>query len=172
MKSPMLCCQNFEGAMTSPFTKIIVLGYYDGATSGLVRCGNCQKAYRFELVAWDRNQENRIYFLADIEPHVFDSIVKTLQSIEKPTWPYWMPRWQFKSSSEEKDTRDVLERDLQKASAPSLVIATDHIDKQILMCREVTVEARNHLPKLSSLPDLTSWPYWQRYLGLKSSNVI
>jgi hypothetical protein len=84
-------------------------------------------AYRFELIAWDSNQENRIYSLAEMEPQVFDSIVHMLSLIEVPRWSYWIPRWQFKSPEEEKRNRDAVELDLQKASIAKLVIVADHI---------------------------------------------
>jgi hypothetical protein len=78
MKKPILCNNIFEERMPSPFKKVIALGYYDGATSGLAQCGNCAMAYRFELIAWDLSQENRAYSLAEIDSQVFDSIVHTL----------------------------------------------------------------------------------------------
>jgi hypothetical protein len=167
LKKPILCDNILEGPIPSPFKKTIALGYYDGATSGLAQCGNCPVAYRFELIAWNSNQENRIYSLAEIEPQVFESIVHTLSLIEVPRWPYWIPRWQFKSPEEEKRNRDAVELDLQKASTANLVIATDHIGKEIVTCREIVADACDHLPKPGLLPDPSNWKYWQQYLGLK-----
>jgi len=166
---PMLCDREFEGPMTSPFAKIIVLGYYDGPISGLLQCADCPTAYRFELIAWDSNQDNRVFSLAEVDSDVFESVIHTLASVQEPKWPIWVVDWKFESTTEEKRIHDSIDRALEKASTAKLVIATPHIAKDITMCREITDEERTVLPTEGDYPQQHHWTYWQQHLGLNRS---
>jgi hypothetical protein len=162
-----LCGANFEKT-ASPFNRILCLGYYDGPTSGLAKCAESQKAYRFELVAWDSGFENRIYSLAETDVKVFDSVVHTLARLEEPRWPFWTPRWQFGSSLEESRTSSEIDQALSTIPAASLLIATDHLDESILACRALGTAVGSRMPKEGTLPDSKDWAFWREYLGLPS----
>jgi hypothetical protein len=164
LNKTILCGTGFKKAMTSPFRKVIVLGYYDGETSGLVKCANCPTSYRFELVAWDNQQENRIFSLAVIDPLVFESITQELARGGEPRWPVWVPR-RLESEVGEEKSRNALARLLNKAAIPKLVVATDNIAKEITMCREIEPEARGQLLPPGQLPDPKSWSFWKEYLS-------
>ncbi len=164
-----LCGVNFEKT-ASPFNRILCLGYYDGPTSGLARCTKSQKAYRFELVAWDPGFENRIYSLAETDVQVFDSVVQVLARLEAPHWPFWTPRWQFGSSLEESRTSSEIDQALSRIPPASLLIATDHLDKNILACRALEAAVRSRMPKEGTLPDSKDWSFWREYLSLTSGS--
>jgi len=55
------------GASLSPFGKMLVTGFYDGATDGFVECQHCGRAYAFRKLAWDEEQDVRIYGLAPLD---------------------------------------------------------------------------------------------------------
>lgn len=165
MSEPTLCDANFERGV-SPFDRILYLGYYDGPTSGLAKCADAAKAYRFALVAWNSTYENRVYALAETDVKVFDSVVQMLTDIEKPRWPFWTPRWQFGSSLEESRMSSRIDEALAKIPAASLLIATDHLDESILACRALESAVRDRIPKEGTLPDPKDWEFWQEYLGL------
>jgi hypothetical protein len=165
MSEPKLCDANFERT-PSPFDRILCLGYYDGPTSGLAKCAESQKAYRFELVAWDSGFENRIYSLAETDLEVFDSVVQMLTRLEEPRWPFWTPRWRFGSSSEESRASSGIDQALAKIPAASLLIATDRLDESILACRDLESAVRDRIPKEGTLPDPKDWWFWREYLGL------
>jgi len=61
MTESVRCCQELPDfpAAKSPFSKLVILGYYDGATSGVLQCEMCQTAYRFEMLDWDEKQKVR-----------------------------------------------------------------------------------------------------------------
>jgi hypothetical protein len=105
-----------------------------------------------------------MFSLAEIDRNLFDSIVKNLARLEEPSWPVWMPRWKFASAIEERQTRDSLEKDLNKAKDATLVIATNNIAKEIILCLEIGPDARRHLPPPGQLPGEKDWPYWKKYL--------
>jgi hypothetical protein len=159
------CDSNLEKT-ASPFDRILCLGYYDGPTSGLARCAESTKAYRFELVAWDSGFENRIYSLAETDVEVFDSVVRMLARLEEPHWPSWVPRWQFSSLSDERAVSSTIDQTLGKISAASLLIATDRLDQNILACRALETTIRDRIPKEGTLPDPKDWQFWREYLGL------
>jgi hypothetical protein len=56
------CCKSLRSGDASPF-EIVTLGWYDGPKSGMASCRSCGLAYNFEMLAWDSEQENRIYGL-------------------------------------------------------------------------------------------------------------
>src|SRR6476646_5009845 len=160
-----LCGSNFEKS-TSPFGRILCLGYYDGPTSGLAECAASQKVYRFELAAWDPSCDTRIYSLAQTDVQVFDSIVQTLARLEEPRWPFWTPRWQFGSSAEERIASSEIEQAFARIPPANLLIATDHLDQSILACRALESIVRDRMPKEGALPDPRDWEFWREYLGL------
>lgn len=51
----------------SPFDRMLVTGYYDGPTDGFVECRQCARVYGFRKLAWDRDQDVRIYALLPID---------------------------------------------------------------------------------------------------------
>jgi hypothetical protein len=51
----------------SPFAELIITGFYDGATEGLTRCQHCGRAYAFSKLAWDHQQDVRVYGLVVLE---------------------------------------------------------------------------------------------------------
>jgi len=91
----MNCCLQFgafwEG--DSPFDRNIVLGYYDGPTGGVVRCGACGKGYKYDIVAWDATQEIRLYALCELAPGSFDAVEELLSATGTPRYPDWVILW-------------------------------------------------------------------------------
>ena len=64
------CCADRADAedVASPFSEVIALGYYDGATDGFLRCGTCRAMYRFCLLDWDRGQDLRVFAVTEMSP--------------------------------------------------------------------------------------------------------
>jgi hypothetical protein len=62
----------------SPITQILALGYYDGPTNGLLRCGEDGRVYRFNLLDDDFEQDIRIFSLAPIDSNAMARLVKAL----------------------------------------------------------------------------------------------
>jgi len=71
--NPEVCCKNL-GRGDSPF-EIIMLGWQDGLTSGMARCRACGTTYHFEMVAWDQEQEVRIYGFREVSQASYDAVV-------------------------------------------------------------------------------------------------
>ena len=57
--------------------KILALSYYDGATEGFIDGMWDSNIYFFKVVAWDQNQDERLYLLGKVERDILPRI---------PTW--------------------------------------------------------------------------------------
>lgn len=164
----ILCGSSFTGPTVSPFERIIWLDYYDGPTSGLVKCARGATAYRFELAAWDAHQDNRIFSLAETDSATFDSVVEILRRLDEPSWPVWFPRYHPDSPMEQESVSDLLNRALAKMPPPSLLIVSDRLDKTIVRCRDIDASIRDQLPsEVWSPSDPQKWSYLAGYMGLK-----
>jgi len=159
-----ICSREFSPSMKSPFNQILCLGFYDGPTSGFARCAKASLAYYFETVAWDAEQENRVYSLAEMHNDVFDSATEALSHIEQPRWPVWLPNMQSLPDHEQKAIRSRIEVLLEGVPEPAYVAAADSIEKEILALRLVEPNARVRLPSRWSLPTEEHWSFWQQYL--------
>jgi hypothetical protein len=78
----MTICEHLEAASAdySPLNRMLVAGYYDGATEGLAECRTCGQTYAFRKLAWDDEQDIRIFALSNVN-HRFDDICDSLLSI-------------------------------------------------------------------------------------------
>lgn len=79
MNEEALCCRDLARASrrSSPFDRAIVLGWYDGPTEGLVRCGACNRVYRFEMLdSVDEDRGIRVYSLAPLPADSMDLLVE------------------------------------------------------------------------------------------------
>ncbi len=70
----MTICTHIETASPheSPLKRMLITGYYDGATNGIVECQVCGRAYAFRTVAWDDEQEMRVFILSTVAPTLND----------------------------------------------------------------------------------------------------
>src|SRR6266536_3812317 len=118
----------------SPFTKLLVLGYYDGPTDGVVQGGEDGSIYRYEMLAWDGETQNlRIFGLAPLPPDVLGRLVAVYERYEPVRWPVWLPSWH--EGLEEED-----EPLLSQAGPVEWVVATHDLLGQILAAKAVTPE--------------------------------
>jgi hypothetical protein len=74
-------CGKTAGEMvgTTPFASVLVLDYYDGPVSGIVRCASCETCYQFHLLDWDADHVIRVFCLSEIAKDVADEF-KRIQS--------------------------------------------------------------------------------------------
>lgn len=69
-----VCCQTIEDRGPSPF-EVSMLGWHDGLTDGMAQCRTCARAYHVEMVAWDNDQEVRVYGLKEVSRPSYDAVV-------------------------------------------------------------------------------------------------
>ena len=101
-------CTNFM----SP--ELIVLDYYDGATEGIFRSKKERVVRYFRMIAWDENQEKRLYAMHEGDSDPYRELVRILlRNGEDPSCAVWMPKWKFTEKSDEERANEIVE-DLEK----------------------------------------------------------
>lgn len=148
--------------MPSPFSRIIALDYHDGPRAGLLECGTCGQAYRFErLDEWINHEDGdlRIFSLAALPPDAFPRLVTILKPYQAPRWPVWAPLWQFPTPAAETETDRQVQEILDSAAPPTLAIATSNLMGEILTAHDLTGL------------DLTHVDDWFTFLGIARSRA-
>jgi hypothetical protein len=135
----MTCCTLLENISTeSPFTRILVFGWYDGLTSGLLQCGACGQTYFADLVTWDSEQVARIYVLKKVDRDKFERAIAAHGAMEPPRWPVWFPRYPDAS------TLETVGRTIDEAAHSGLlvdlVVATADIAVRIDRARRLSFD--------------------------------
>ena len=157
MNEQVPCCEHSkqERNFASPFTRALVLGYYDGPTEGLTECSRCGKVYKFDLLAWDpAGQDLRVFALAPLPSTALRRLIEANARYEKPRWPLWVPLWQFPSDEDREAMKRLTEQVLREAGPAEWVIATYDLLGQIASSKKSTVA------ELSQTTD------WSSFLGL------
>ena len=118
----------------SPFTKLLVLGYYDGPTDGVGQGGEGGPLYRFDMLAWDgETQDLRIFGLALLPSDVLGRLVAMYERYEPARWPVWLPSWHEDLEGEDEPL-------LSQAGPVAWVVATHDLLGRILAAKSVTAE--------------------------------
>jgi hypothetical protein len=121
-----ICCRKMDRGGPSPF-EIVMLGWQDGLTSGMARCRSCGSTYHFEMVAWDAEQEVRIYGFRDVSQASYDAIA-TLNA--NPVAP---ERAKERSDALTLRTRDALATSFER----TLFVAAVDLTEVLLTARKI-----------------------------------
>lgn len=110
--------------------RMIVLGYYDGPTQGLVRLQGGD-TYRFEAVAFDIESDRRVLKLWALSSASFEHMAQVLtNALGEARWPIWVPHWNFRSDVE----RLRIEREVEQISPRDHLIAVALCDDTVEFC--------------------------------------
>lgn len=158
-RTSRICCRELPSLVdaASPFARIVALGYYDGPTSGVAECEHCPESYRFDMLAWDVQQDVRVYSLSALPPNSVAELVKCIPAPNPPHWPVWVPTWRFGSREKEEETQRQVARVLSRAGPVLFVIASEDLAASILRAKQATPD------------DLTSVTDWFSFVGLKGT---
>lgn len=78
--------------------RAIVLGFYDGATDGIMQFDTNGTVYHFELDPKDGDSgllfPERPFVLRPLPSDVLDRLIALFAPHEAPRWPVWFLRWQ------------------------------------------------------------------------------
>ncbi len=123
----------------SPFDRAIVLGWYDGPSDGLIRCGACKRIFRFELLdSVDEDREIQIYSLAQLPADSMDRLVNALSPFMKPYWPMWAPLWKFPTEDDRIRVDRAVDDLIARACSPEVVVMTSGLLDEILDLKPVS----------------------------------
>ena len=90
------CFEQFTetgGELKFPFSRQLVVDFYDGTFTSLVECAGCGRTYACFIIDSDKTLKTRIFTLRPIEPSALDRVTElfTRAAGAKPTEGYWCP---------------------------------------------------------------------------------
>lgn len=87
--------QEFETKreIKSPFSRQLVVDFYDGTVAALVQCGMCGRTYSCFMVDSNKKLTKRIFTLRPVDADALAQLLALDAAVGKePTWPYWVPQ--------------------------------------------------------------------------------
>ncbi len=109
-------------------TRLIVLGFYDGPTDGVIQFGDRGRVFRFRLTDEERQlstpSPTREYNFYSLPMDALNRIVEAISPNIAPTWPVWFPLWRFPSQEIEDSVSAAVDTVLAEAGALEWRVAT------------------------------------------------
>ncbi|WP_157597907.1 MULTISPECIES: hypothetical protein [unclassified Rhizobacter] len=109
--------------MKASSPRLVALGFYDGPTEGFVRGVESGFAHYFKAVAWDDDQDRRLYLLGRVEERVVDQLLALLaepgQAISSAVFT---PAWAFGDAQREALANKLVEEGRRTLNSPALVV--------------------------------------------------
>jgi hypothetical protein len=87
----MTCCSHMA-RVGGALGRIVALDWYDGITEGVAECRECTATYRVRMLAWDEQQDERVYSLTPLTVRLSE-VINLLEPLGEPRWPVWLPAW-------------------------------------------------------------------------------
>jgi len=169
------CCVALLGDLTSrgvksPFSKQIILLFFDGTVNSVLQCGSCQKSFLSQIIDWDNAFDRRVFALYPLPRGVFEKVCRLFAyHDQRPNWPNWQPKGPSDELNEQA-MDEVLELVLPATQTPGLIILADRNLGRIFACRlpeaEVVEELRQSVgDPISDVATPTPKRDWFAYLG-------
>lgn len=111
----------------SAISRVLILGYYDGATDGVLQLGDGGPVYRFDWADEEHNPvgcDTRSYTLRPLSDDALDRLTAILADYHEPKWPAWFPRWEFPTPEIQADVTAQVDNILATAGEPEWEITT------------------------------------------------
>lgn len=130
-----------------PFSRMVVLGFYDGPTSGLIQCQKCSAEFYFDMLNWDDDHEVRVFRLTPLPRGSLERVVRAWAEAGPPRWPVWVPQRNRLSSEEARHKVDqTLHEVLAQAGQPEHVLSWTGYADTILTIERVPSEELTDIP--------------------------
>ena len=149
---------------------IIALGFYDGATEGFTVGHREGVVCYFKIIAWDGDQDTRLYVVSEIDSSAYDEFVMILlRNGEIPSPLMWIPPWRFRVENDERRANQIVDdckRTLLSSHSLVLGYSIDDInskkielaDSRIRDIRELL--NHDHPADLADLSRMLHLPLW------------
>ncbi len=128
----------------SPVTRVLILGYSNGATNGVVQLGDGGLVYRFDLLDEAYNPDGLDERLFELRPLPSDALGLLEQAIGyyiTPNWPTWLPIWRFPTLEIERLVGQQVDGILDSAGpATWRIVTTDTVQFQTLTAQPLRRE--------------------------------
>jgi hypothetical protein len=81
--------------------EVLATGYYDGPTEGFLIDPDSQRAEFFKMIAWDADQDERLFAVVEINRAPLARLEVLLDRAgEKPRKQVWAPPWRFRDDND------------------------------------------------------------------------
>lgn len=141
--------------------KVIAVDYYDGANEGFAN-GVLQEHCYFKLIAWDPDQDQRLYAVVEISRLQYERVVSLLGNAQDvPSRPLWIPRWEFASLEDEQEINELLLQCRNRLVSEGVLLLARQIDELPTWKAEITDKLS---PRVAAVlargvpDDLELWP--------------
>lgn len=109
----------------SPVSRLLLTGFYDGATDGVMQLGDGGPVYLFNLADTPVDQDDERHYLLRTLPHdALDRLTAVIGEHIEPKWPTWVPIWAFPSDQVMADVDRRVGTILDQAGEPVWRITT------------------------------------------------
>jgi hypothetical protein len=109
--------------MSASNPRLVALGFHDGPTEGFVRGLVTGYAHYFKVVAWDNQQDRRLYLLGQVEDRVVDELLALLEAPGQTiSSAVFAPAWTFGDTELEALANKLVEEGQRTLSSPALVV--------------------------------------------------
>jgi hypothetical protein len=114
----------------SAVRRLLILGYYDGATDGVIEFGPGPEVFEFRQTSEVHNPDaadRRTFQLRPLPPDAIDQLVRILSPHLEPAWPVWAPVWRFPDERTRLDVEAAVNAVLSAAGPIDWEIETDDL---------------------------------------------
>ncbi|MGH8081740.1 MAG: hypothetical protein ACREP7_14290 [Lysobacter sp.] len=111
--------------------KVIAFDFYDGATEGFAESLLDGSDCYFALVAWDSDQDDRLYAAVKIERPLYARVKFLLGKTQAiPSLSVWLPRWEFAEAGDEREVSELTRSCRHRIGHDGHLLLTRHIGEQ------------------------------------------
>lgn len=167
-----VCCRQITGELCDnpAFDKMTGLGWYDGATLGVVVCEKCLTEYHFFLIDWNNDRSMRVFALQELARGTTERLSKLIG--DRPPGPFWFPQRLVIPTGEDGITiDDAIDRILVPTTPPSLVAAWPSHAYRPICARRLTNAVPSEMSYLLSIDTVRPEFDWLAYLGFTSEGT-
>jgi hypothetical protein len=109
--------------MSASSPRLVALGFQDGPTEGFVRGFVGSHAHYFKVVAWDDQQDRRLYLLGQVQVRVVDELLALLTAPgQTVSSAVLTPAWTFGDTELEALANKLVEEGQRTLGSPALVV--------------------------------------------------
>jgi hypothetical protein len=140
--------------------RLIALGFHDGPTEGFVRGVVSDLAHYFKAVAWDDEQDRRLYLLGQVEGYVVDQLLALLaEPGQTVSSAVLTPAWRFSDTEREALANKLVEEGQRTLNSPDLVVLGSSLleDVEVVTPTEAQLNRAMALAQLKSPGNLGDW---------------
>ena len=111
----------------SGVTRVIMTGFYDGATNGMLQFGTAGRVFRFDLAddPTDDGCDRRTFELRLLPDDAINRFVDAVAPYPAPRWPAWVPAWSFPSADIQAEVEGRTDAILAEAGPVEWAITTE-----------------------------------------------